>query len=133
MIPVISTVTIIVTMTITRIKIAIIMNRTIFLKINIKEIILIAKLNMKLRNLKIILIRIMIVIIIVLITVVIMIITIIVITITIIILIIIIIIIMTIIVIHLTIKITQGTSVTQGIQCSYLGVLLKLDRSVKPK
>ena len=72
-----------------------------FLQINIKEM-LIAELNVKLRNLKKILIRIMIVIIIVLITVVIII----------------------IIIIHLTMKITQYTSTAQEIQCSYLEIVL---------
>ena len=79
-----------------------------FRQINIKEM-LIAELNVKLRNLKKILIRIMIVIIIVLITVVIKITT------TIIII---------IIIIHLQMKITQDTSTAQEIQCSYLEIVL---------
>ena len=81
-----------------------------FRQINIKEM-LIAELNVKLRNLKKILIRIMIVIIIVLITVVIKITT------TTIIIII-------IIIIHLQMKITQDTSTAQEIQCSYLEIVL---------
>ena len=94
MIPIISTVTIIVT----RIRVTIIRNRILLLQINIRQM-LIAELNVKLRSLKIILIRIMIVIIIIVIAVV------------------IIIIIIIIIIIHLTMKITQGKSITQEIQC----------------
>ena len=55
MIPIISTVTITITMTRTRTSITIKRNRIVFLQINIKET-LIAELNIKLRNLKIILI-----------------------------------------------------------------------------
>ena len=90
MIPIRSTVAIIVT----RIRITIIRNRIVFLQIIIKGI-LIAELNIKLRNVKIILIRIMIVIIIILITVVIKITTTTTTTI--------------IIIVHLTMKITQDT------------------------
>ena len=53
--PIISTVTITITMTRTRTSITIKRNRIVFLQINIKET-LIAELNIKLRNLKIILI-----------------------------------------------------------------------------
>ena len=97
MIPIISTVTIIVT----RIRITMIRNRILLLQINIRQM-LIVELNVKLRSLKIILIRIMIVIIIIIITVVIII----------------------IIIIDLTMKITQDTSITQEIKCSYLGIIL---------
>ena len=100
MIPIISTVTTIVT----RIKITIIRNRILRLQINIKQM-LIAELKVKIRSLKIILIRIMIVIIIIII-------------------IIITIIIIIIIIIHLTMRITQDKSITQEIQCLYLGIAL---------
>ena len=102
MIPIISTVTTIVT----RIKITITRNRILRLQINIKQM-LIAELNVKIRSLKIILIRIMIVMIIIIIIILIM-----------------KMIIMIIVIIHLTMKITQDKSITQEIQCSYLGIVL---------
>ena len=87
--------------------VTIIRNRILLHQINIRQM-LIAELNVKLRSLKIILIRIMIVIIITRrrrrrrIT----------------------IIIIIIIIIHLTMRITQDKSITQEIQCLYLGIAL---------
>ena len=108
MIPIISTVIIIVTMVIIRIRITIIRNTIVFAQINIKVILPIAELNIKLRSLKIILVQTMIMIIIILKIVV----------------IIIIIMIIIIIIIRLIIKIAQDTSITHEIQCSYLGIVL---------
>ena len=98
MIPIISTVTVIVTMTVTGIRTIILRKKSVFpnkLKRNNTN----SRVKHKTKKSKVILIRMMIIIIIILIIVVI------------------------IIIIHLKMKITQDTSITQKIRCSSLGIV----------